>query len=86
MQVKVLQHHIDEGKRGSATRCAVAMALREQFPELDARRDIVVGALAVRIGDTEWRHDGQDFVSTFDKQGPGAVSPRTVTLRDPAPR
>jgi hypothetical protein len=29
MQVKVLQHHIDEGLRGASSKCAIALALAE---------------------------------------------------------
>lgn len=32
MKVKVLQHHIDEGQKGESNTCAIALAVKEQFP------------------------------------------------------
>lgn len=50
VHVKVLQHHIDEGAAQSVQFCAVAMALREQFPEAA----VVKVGIGITIDDNYW--------------------------------
>lgn len=67
MRVKVLQHHIDQGKRGKVSSCAIALALQEQFPEA---ADIRVGQFGMVVNDYSWsfsRESGiPDFIRSFD--------------------
>lgn len=84
MQLKVLQHHIEQGEPGRASWCAIAVALRELHPELTERNDILVGPLSATVGDQVWLHDGKAFIDCFDLDLP--VSPTVITLHTPAPR
>ncbi len=68
--VKVLQHHIDEGTCGNIFGCAVALALREMFP--DAFR-ISTGSRTFRLTDfsgVEYQYSlpgvARCFITYFD--------------------
>lgn len=77
MQVKVLQHHIDEGKRGVGSSCAIALAIMEALPEV---RDVYVGAMIAINGVAAYAAppDVRNFVMRFDFFEP--VEPFTFEL------
>lgn len=69
MKVKVLQHHIDQGIRKDTERCAIALALQEQFPEME----VVVGLTCASVDMASWIFQGADatnFVMRFDEGEP----------------
>lgn len=74
-EIKVLQHHIDQGRPKAASSCAIALAIREQFPDAEV---ISVGPARVVIDQIRYLHNAYEFVEAFDDRKP--VSPRTVLL------
>lgn len=80
MQVKVLQHHIDEGQRKSGTRCAIALALREAFPEalyVHVGADILIEGFA-STQRVPAPANARTFIRAFDRSQP--VEPFTFEL------
>lgn len=82
MQIEITQPHINQGRSGSATDCAIARAMKEQLSlEMGRVPHVYVNASVVAI-------DGRtipatpeisDFVSRFDKDK-SLVSPVNITI------
>jgi hypothetical protein len=66
IHVKVLQHHIDLGVRKNAFHCAVALAIKEQYPEMG-----VVSVGVSLYADHKYRGaippEAMEFISAFDR-------------------
>lgn len=82
MELKVLQHHIDAGRRGEIHSCAVALAVREAFP--DAGKIIVGGYETGDVKIDNRRYRGASvlgcWLRDFDQGAP--VLPGTFTLTE----
>lgn len=73
MHVKVLQHHIDEGVKKNPFQCAIALAIREQFPQAGT---VSVGTRII-VDDNNWetpraalafmsRYDNEQYAAPFE--------------------
>lgn len=65
--IKVLQHHIDFGVRGNAFLCPIALAVHEQYPNVEK---VVVGTSIyvdeVKLGPTP--SQALEFMCAFDRE------------------
>lgn len=71
MKVKVLQHHIDAGVKGSLRECPIALAIREQYHT----ENVFMACSFAGIDNVFWHtsETAQQFVMNFDEGEP--VSP-----------
>ena len=68
IQVRVVQKHIDEGKKDDPFCCPIALALREM-----GYRDVAVGPDTIDIGDEQYDTPAvaRAFIECFDEWGTG---------------
>lgn len=90
LTVNVTQGHINEGKPKLEQSCAVALSLKEIFPDyrvyvddewLSMRRKDGEGELLENI---KFPREVTDFIFQFDKTGSRHVKPMTFKIKVPA--
>ena len=85
MRIEVTQRHIDCGRRGNVSECAVALPIQQLLGPhfIFEVGQSTVCVCPVRAGRNHWYdlpRDVQEFIRTFDDEGPSKVKPISFDL------